>query len=357
VCRMLRIGFMGIGQAGGRFCQLAKAAKYQSIVLNTAQVDLDGLTGIEPMKKLHLKGYEGAGKDRFVAKEAFDAHVAQIRHFASTHLADMHIICVAAALGGGTGSGMVKEVAELLCDIFPSKVIMTFLFLPMQDESLKNKMNAIEAFSEISAVEDTGAMFLASSDIIKERHRNMPLYEQYTLASMAFLSDLYSLQQKTKMQSVYSNIDDMDVLTALSERGCAMLSSFTYDDPLDSSTIQSRMEASWRYNMLQVGETTEIAKAVIVVEATSGVPELSTLLPSGIKPYELYQGAFLSGTNKVTTLLTGMALPYAIMRRYQEDVEQDEKQVEKMLHKRRTERYETDRVWTEQMRRKRNIRV
>ena len=71
---MLNFGFIGLGQVGGIFSDDAKRLGYASLAINTASVDLNTLSTLSEDEKIHLYGYEGAGKDRSIGNEAFLTH-------------------------------------------------------------------------------------------------------------------------------------------------------------------------------------------------------------------------------------------------------------------------------------------
>ncbi len=170
----MRIGIIGIGQAGGKISD--RLTKFSSetganfvrdcIAINTAHQDLNGLKNIPEDKKLLIgesmvKG-NGVGADNKKGRDVMINEINEVVHKINdmpTHELDAFVII--SALGGGTGSGGMPVLARELQDKF-SEPIYGIGVLPSQKEGKIYTLNAARSLQP--CVEQLDNLMLFDND-------------------------------------------------------------------------------------------------------------------------------------------------------------------------------------------------
>jgi len=360
---MLKLGFIGLGQVGGGVADLAKEFDYKAMALNTANVDLNVLKNLEKEEKIHLLGYEGAGKDRSIGEEAFITHQDMIKDRISEHFKDCHAIFPVFALGGGTGSGMCSLITKMLVELFQEKVISPIMFLPDEKEAPRAKMNALEAFSEISAIEETGATFILDNQRILELNQSFSLKEKFRYTRNDLLQLLDIFNQKTEQESDITNLDKMDLLTTLSERGCAMITEVSIDteDIKDSEKMGERLINALQFSPFAKTELSNISRAAMIVdlptELTAFLRAESTFEKIGF-PLEIFTGIYeVEQKPKLYTLITGLSYPLTALKELEESVKKEEKRIIESLEHTRKQSFSVNTSWTSSLKRDRKVKI
>lgn len=168
---MLKFGFLGFGQAGGKIVDalLAQHEDYQGIVVNTAINDLAALERVSEGHRIALQGSEfGGGRTPEVAYEAMlrPENGPEIAETARRVFAECDFIWLVAGLGGGTGTGAIQAIVEYATQLFeqPVGVIVT---LPRDVDGLVQKSNAMRSVVAIDkCVEEKtiGAVLLLDNE-------------------------------------------------------------------------------------------------------------------------------------------------------------------------------------------------
>ena len=184
----MRVGVIGIGQAGGR---IADVLTYHSLwgnhrgvvpfalAVNSAQADLMGLKTIQKKDRLLVgqtvvKGH-GVGLNRKVGEKVIKHGLHSIMH-AITEKGIHHIdaFFVIAGLGGGTGSGGAPVIISKLRQVYEEPIYLIGI-LPSEDEGKLMAMNAIECLQEIDGL--VNGILLFDNDVWKKE--GSPLETSY----------------------------------------------------------------------------------------------------------------------------------------------------------------------------------
>ena len=111
--RGLRFSFIGSGQCGNNLCSALWDTGYRRMLLfNTTEKDLR-INSVPQAWHVLATGYDGAGKDRNVGKQAVISMSQNILELMSRRFAKSDFIFICASAGGGTGSGSAKALAEI----------------------------------------------------------------------------------------------------------------------------------------------------------------------------------------------------------------------------------------------------
>jgi cell division GTPase FtsZ len=332
------------------------------MAINTAMVDLSGLDQLESSEKIHLLGYEGAGKDRSIGLEAFLEHKEKIRERINEMYKDCHIIFPVAALGGGTGSGMIAPCVDLLIEMFESKVVSPIVFTPYKKESKRAIMNALEAFSELSLIEDIGSLFIIDNQKVLERFQEVSLKEKFKRSNEQIIGMIDLYNKRTNQESSVSNLDQMDLLTVLSERGSAIFSGFGIgEDHIDNGKkMAEKLKKSWSHSIYAETDTNKILRAAFVVDIPEELTkklQVDSFFDEIGKPLEVFSGIFDSNDARLYTLITGLSFPTRLLKELEESVQKDEKQIIETMDGARTQSFTVKSSWTESLKRKRRVKI
>ena len=184
----MRVGAIGVGQAGGRIVDLLSYYNRWGIhpnilplalAVNTAQADLAGLECI-PKNDLLLVGQsEARGHGVGLVRERGAELMEQQAHFIMRKVAEKELplvdaFFVVAGSGGGTGSGGAPVVARHLKEVYDQPTY-ALVVLPSSSEGILMEENSIACLKELYDIVDGIIVF--DNDIWKKE--GMPLQASY----------------------------------------------------------------------------------------------------------------------------------------------------------------------------------
>jgi cell division GTPase FtsZ len=201
-----QFGVIGLGACGSNIANLFEAKGYNSLYINTSIEDLNVFKGTH---KLHIKGAEGAAKDRKrvlqLATETFPDIIQQVENI----ITQKYIVVIFSS-AGGTGSGLSIPILRYLSQT--GKVCIPVMVLPDGDaESTKANENAYNACAELMSIQGLGATFLLDNS----------KYDKFAINSR-FVNELDTFIN-LKNSSMYGNIDMAERKQVLSCPGVAMI--------------------------------------------------------------------------------------------------------------------------------------
>lgn len=203
-----QIGFLGIGQAGSNIALEFERLGYNVAYLNTSKEDLDSLKYAK--HKIHIRGGEGASKDRKavlrLAAESIDEILDNI-----TSILTQEYVMLLFSTGGGTGSGLGSVIASYLAQI-QRKVIIGAILPDDKKESPRTCENAYNTCVDLSGLQNVGATFLLD---------NANAQDKFSINS-TFVKDIDGLLNINNC-SKFGNIDRSEIKTILSTPGLAIM--------------------------------------------------------------------------------------------------------------------------------------
>lgn len=148
-----RMGFVGVGQGGGRIAETFFRLGYGRVcAINTAKADLDGID--DKIPKLDL-ATGGAGKDPEYGRVSVEDRTEMVWDTLTRAIGKKpEYLFVCAGLGGGTGSGAALPVLNV-CRSYMEHIggdprrVGVILSLPQLDEGPTVCRNAVYAFDKI----------------------------------------------------------------------------------------------------------------------------------------------------------------------------------------------------------------
>lgn len=348
----MKIGILSFGEAASQIAEFAISRGYEVIVANTAKLDLNKLKNVPTDCKLHLEGWEGAGRNREEGREAALIHAELIAQKVETKFHDCDVVFVAGSCGGGTGSGGLQVGIEIVSTI--KNYVGVITTLPDINESVRAQMNTLECFSELSQFEQLGSVFILDNEKLRQNFPDKNKKELHVLSNTEFIDNLNEISRLTTQDSYLSNFDKNDFLDIINERGCTTISKIHIpaEEIKSDADLAKMIQKSWVLSSHPSGEQGQIVKAAILAK----MPEKSTKLINhelifqeiGM-PYDIMEGYYYNEGNDnhytIYTILSGLSFPNERLAQMESLSQQAEQKLMKQIETARTQTFSTNN-WT-----------
>jgi tubulin-like protein CetZ len=215
----MKVGFVGIGQAGTSVVDLFAKSGYGCLAINYSESDLKSCHYIE--RKHLLLGSEGVGKDRSLATSLMQNNWEKTVEVAKEQFSQtsINLIFVIFSTGGGTGSGVASVLLDLLSNELEDKTIVAVPILPHQSESTISHLNTLECIKELSEVD---VCLLPIDNNHSTSNNKLSLYKE---VNESFFTTINEIISQTSLNSPYSNLDQTDLLKLFSTVGWSTITS------------------------------------------------------------------------------------------------------------------------------------
>lgn len=333
----LNIGFIGVGQCGGNIANEFAKLGYQSIVINTAQSDLNKLSNIPSENKLLINfGIEGAGKNPEIGENAFIQHNEEVLKLIEQVFVETDIIYVCAGLGGGTGSGISPMLTEVLIEMeYNVGMIVT---LPMKNESPKVQLVALDAFQKISNISDIKSIFIVDNE--KAINTSIGVKMQYNITNVNIAKSLNDINEITTKTSDMA-FDARDFITLLEHTGIAILTTIEIEDIKSFSDVAAQnVTKSIQSGLYANTELVNANGLAIIFETKSGG---STFVNQDVikkiqraigNPFDMFYAIYEDEDKKqdrsatLKLLITGLPVPKERLDEMAEDFEEKQSAIQ-----------------------------
>lgn len=331
----MRFGIIGLGQGGGNIANTFSGLGFNSMAINTSQVDLDLLANIPSNKRMLINlGVHGAGKNPEIGRSALEQHIERVAALISqTFTGDTEMILVCAGLGGGTGSGSAPLLLELLCDYgYRTGAIIT---IPSDTESIKTKTVCLGAISDIAAIDKLGGVFIIDNGKSLAIPKHVGVLTRYNIINENIVSKFEVLSRLPSIASTIS-FDKRDLLLNLALNGCAAMVSMPVSSSMELKTpdrfIQSIVGAL-TYSIFADTDISHARSVTYLFEINSSLEryinedfkaELASAYPNADINIGLYLSDDDKKESKVHMLVTGLPYPQAKIMAIKEDIERRE---------------------------------
>lgn len=263
----MRLGLVGVGQAGGKvvdaFIEQQDRTRGQFIAsataINTASSDLQGLERIPKDQRTligaaRVKGH-GVGADNELGAEiARNSRSEILGTLDSVPIGEVDAFLVVAALGGGTGSGAAPVVARYLREVYTEPVYGLGI-LPAADEGGIYTLNAARSFKTFVRQADNLLVF--DNDAWRQSGETLSdSYEDVNAEIARRFGTLFSAGEVSDADQVGESIvDASEVINTLGNGGSVstvgyateeieqkgLLSRFTSNGSTDTATEVARV--------------------------------------------------------------------------------------------------------------------
>lgn len=344
--RSIKIGVVGVGQAGSRLAEIFYKYGYSVGVLNTAMQDLKFIQ-VPERKKLFLEyGLGGAGKDLAIGEGAINEHRDVITQFLEAEVvADNDMLFLAISGGGGTGSGSVEPLLGILKG-FDRPVGVVYV-LPMNTDDAIAKKNSLTTLARLAKMASTdliNTLVVVDNSKIETIYGDLSQTEFWKTANQAIVEPFHLFNSLTSQPSEFTSLDPTDFGRIISYGDCSLYGMIEVDNYIDETALAEAVVKGLDAGMLASGFDLKQAKVggVIVV----GSKEVLEKIPANNVNYmfhmisdqtdnaSIYRGIYAmnstSDTVKIYSWFAGLGLPVdRINSLKQESVIQAAKQEEK----------------------------
>lgn len=285
--RSIDFGIVGSGQAGSRLAECFYDLGYEAIVFNTAQQDLTHINLPESNKCLLEYGLGGASKDPQLGFEAAETHKDKINELVNDKLGDCQVFILCTSLGGGSGSGSVETMIDILSAT--GRPVLVVTVLPMTNEDPQTKKNSLEALSKLAKEVQTSRinnLIVVDNAKIETIFSDVSPMEFYRVSNKAIVEPIDVFNTFSSEPSNVKSLDPMEWAKIVTDGGGLSLYGWMTIDNYE--------------------EDTAIAEAVIN-NMTSG------LLASGFDLKQTkYIGAMFLANKKVWDKIPSSSINYAM---------------------------------------------
>lgn len=315
---MLKVGVIGLGNAGNQVAELAfKSRQIPAIAINSSEKDLMNISAID---KLLIGDQKGAGKDRTEAKKFMKNHITALmkQEKLIKFIEDLEVIFVVSSIGGGTGSGMSPVFTEILTKAFPSKRIVLVEIYPALSESIAAQQNAIDYLKEVRDFLPN-ITFMAYDN---HRFSNLPTDKMMQAVNAEIVEDIAVLRGDYQIATPFSSIDEKDALRLIETPGrlCIAKAYDLKEKDLDDKSIEEILVN----DLKNVSSTVELQRDRIVkrIGLISNLnktlheklnTKLETLKSFVGEPVEGFEHIFINSSddmqNRVISILSGLSIP------------------------------------------------
>lgn len=270
--KSVNFGVIGIGAGGSNVAVkfFKEPHLYQTLVINTARQDLD-LLDIPDTQKIFLDaGVEGAAKQQSVGKEIAEVYRDTIASAVKKQLNSCQMFIVATSTGGGTGSGAVSEVVDILNETGKPVLLLALLPMASEDASIKsNSVNSMEQFADMVKEGKVANIIYADNSKIEQIYSDVSYMDFFDKANVAITEPICEINRLSAMPAKTQAFDSAELIRLLLDgNGCISYAKIEIDyqeneDPIKiAGAIQNSLETSL-LSTLDI-ETANLASMVIV---------------------------------------------------------------------------------------------
>lgn len=241
---MLKVGIIGLGNAGNQVAVLAKEKlNVPAIAINSSEKDLETVPDSIPKKKITDRDgiSHGAGKDRSLAKKFLKDSVMGLLkdEDVTTMVANLDVVFIVSSTGGGTGSGTAPLVANIIGATFKDVKVIMVGVLPVNSEALSAHVNTLEYLNELYKVLEGQTYMLYDNDKLA----NLPSYKIMETVNNEIVSDIDVIRCTYNYTTKFDSIDDRDMMRLISFPGRIVVSRLEAfnEKTCDNQTIEDML--------------------------------------------------------------------------------------------------------------------
>lgn len=323
--RSINLGIIGSGQAGSRIAEAFYNLGYDTVVLNTAMVDLKYIKIPDSNKLLLEYGVGGASKELSIGAAAAETHRDAIRLLVSDKLSNSQFNVLCLSLGGGSGAGSCETLVDILSEL--GKPIIVITVLPMETEDAQTKSNALTTLSKLASYAQTkkiANLIVVDNAKIESIYQNVSQMDFYDTANKAIVNTIDVFNTLSSMPSATKPLDPMEFTKILIDgEGLTVYGEFTIDNYEEDTAIAEAVINNLSNNLLAEGFDLKQSKYVGFMvtankEVWSKIPAVSTNYASSMvndlcgNP-QVFKGFYVVDSPdpvvKVYSMFSGIGLP------------------------------------------------
>ncbi len=221
--RSIDFRLFGLGYGGSRVCAaFHKEYGYEGYICNTAETDLGKITVPKGHKLLLKDTTGGAGRDMKVGELAFRNNSDTIRDFIRLHGIDKTeyaMLCVGG--GGGTGTGGIRPIAEILHELgIEVGIIFT---LPLESEDTETKKNCLIAIKQVYDSSIIKPIIIIDNAKISKKYPNLSIGTFWERSNKDIAHTFHIINKMSSQQGLVYSLDPADYRKIIRTPGCATM--------------------------------------------------------------------------------------------------------------------------------------
>lgn len=316
---MLKVGIIGIGNAGNQVAALGKSTKdIPVLAINASEKDLDTVN--VDIDQIVIGDSLGSGKDRSIAKEFVKSNIKNLFHKEefTRFMEEVETVFVINSTGGGSGSGMGPILTDILRNYYAkdrNKIFINIGILPTLGESVGAQRNTIEYLKEMS---ELGGPYMLFDN---ESKAKLPTNKLMETINKDIIEMISIIRGDISYSSPYGMIDDKDMRKIISVPGMIFIDviSTLYEDsieePLDKLLLDHIINTS---SMVKVDDDHIVKRMGFISYLTKGLHDkFNENLPAirehfGEPTEDFKHFAENEGSDKLNTvavILSGLSIP------------------------------------------------
>lgn len=320
----IKIGVVGVGQAGSRLAETFYKKGYSACVINTSKQDLEFIN-IDESRKLLLEGsLGGTGKDLDLGREIFFNSESQIEEFIYPTLEGQDMAYLTVSGGGGTGSSSVDSMVDILFSMgLPIGVIYV---LPKQTDDAKSKSNSIETLSRLADMtkeNKISSLIVVDNAKIEQIFSGLSQSKFWDASNDAIVDPLVKFNSLTSKPSRHTSLDPSDFAKVISCGDCSIYGVISTRNITEETGLAEAVIESLQENMLAEGfdiSQTRVGGVIICAnsETLDSMPAINInycfhMISDQTKGASIFQGVYddetCNGEVKIYTWFAGLGLP------------------------------------------------
>lgn len=288
-----------VSELGGDKCNMA------FIGINTSVEDL---ASVKLSHKIHINNSKGAACNREISIQDLAESIDTILPELMDYIIEDSIVFIATSLGGGTGSAISPMLAEILLD--EGYTVGMIAVLPADNESLKIKDNARQAFNEIEELKPRlGSIFILDNNSTDKISVNK------------IFASLFAGLMCINNKSQDGNMDLAEIEACLKTPSFSVIAKISKEkgttaNIVDTFNRENNIFAKREDKTISV---MGISEAVSAKDSRIDMSELRKAI--GVAPTEFHGYLAESGENIV--ILSGLVMPYTRIDAMTESIQKD----------------------------------
>jgi cell division GTPase FtsZ len=320
----IKMGIVGVGQAGSRVAEVFSKLGYESCVINTSSQDLEFID-IPDNRKLLLEGtLGGTGKDLELGREIFSENYDKIQSFIDDIVTPSNMIYLIISGGGGTGSSSVETMIPMMFET--GKPVGVIYILPKGTEDAQSKKNSLETLSKLAKLSSSNSissLVVVDNSKIETIYANLSQSKFWESANAAIVEPIDVFNHLTSRPSRFTSLDPSDFGKIISTGDCSVYGVIEVDNYMDETALAEAVIESLNSNMLAEGfDLTQTRVGGVIISGSKDVldrlPAINInycfyMISEQTKGASIYQGIYDVDSNtdsvKIYTWFAGLGLP------------------------------------------------
>lgn len=281
--------------------------------INTSTEDL---ASVSLSHKIHINNSKGAACNRENSIQDLAESIDTILEELQSYIIEDSIVFIATSLGGGTGSAVSPMLAEILLDL--GYTVGMIVVLPADNESLKIKDNARQAFNEIEELKPRlGSIFVLDNNATDKMKINS------TFASL--FTSVLCINNKSQD----GNMDLAEIEACLKTPSFSIITRAGKQNGTTANIVEvlNRESNIFARREDKTVSVIGISEAVSAKESKIDMVELRKEI--GVAPTEFH--GYMSASEENVVILSGLMMPYARVDAMTESIQREASVIENSM--------------------------